>query len=107
MAKLKDIFEEAKKKYPPQNRRQSKEEYNKQPTGFFNVKRTACRDCKQGFTYTYITLDKNNKRKYISSVDFRQLRKKVIEKKLPWGINNRNNALKTAKECGYPLYDLR
>lgn len=106
MVLLKDIFNEAKKKYPPHNGTKSSKKYNTKTTGFINVKKIACRDCKQGFTYTYITLSDDNKRKYISSVDFLQLKRKILDQGLPWGINNRVNALKTVKESGYSLYDL-
>lgn len=107
MVLLKDLFDEAKQKYPPQNKTKAYHRYNKEgETGFYNVRKRKCRDCKQGVTYTYITLKENGKRKYITSVDFLILKSKITERNLPWGVNNRKKALKTAKEVGYSIKDL-
>lgn len=107
MVLLKDMFEEAKKKYPPHNKTKAYKRTNKNgETGFYNVRRMECKGCKQGIIYTYITLRDDGKRKHISSVDFLRLKEKIVKEKLPWGVNNRSKAIKTAKEVGYSLNEL-
>lgn len=103
---LKDLIEEAKKKYPLRNRSKHSSKPPK-PTGFYNVKKIHCQECKQGFTYSYGFIDENEKKRFITRVSFIQLKRDVNARSLPWGIIDRSRALKTAREVGLPIYDLK
>lgn len=53
--------------------------------GLFRVYKSQNKSCKQGWDYCYNYVE-NKKRKELHSVDIFKLRKKVIEKGLPWII---------------------
>ena len=53
--------------------------------GLFRVFKAQNKSCKQGFDYCYNYTD-GNKRKELHSIDILKLRKRVIEKGLPWVI---------------------
>lgn len=107
MVSLKQQFEEAKKKYKlprPSSQSISKEV----ETGFFKTKKIRCQGCKQGFIYRYKWFDKEeNKYKVLSSINIRKLKDKVKSKNLKWEVDSYYKARKTAKEAGFPLYDLK
>lgn len=53
-------------------------------TGIFRVSKCRCKECKNGFTWTYRYYDENGKPKTISSVDLKILEQKVLELGLEW-----------------------
>ena len=53
-------------------------------SGYFNVSKRTCKECKQGFTWTYRYHDENNNRKTIVAVDIEELKRKVLDKGLIW-----------------------
>lgn len=56
-------------------------------SGYRNVYRKKCKTCKQGFRYVYqYTI--NNETIFISSINIKDLEKKVKERKLPWECYN-------------------
>lgn len=56
----------------------------KNTLGYYNVTKQNDKSCKQGYIFTYRYIDKNGKRKSISSVDIKVLEQKVKAKKLKW-----------------------
>lgn len=80
---------------------------NKYKTGFKNISKVYCQSCKNDFTYQYEYYDENDKRKYLTSVDFMVLKEKVLAKRLEWGVDSVYYARKTAKEVGLPLRNLK
>lgn len=66
-------------------------------TGFLGVSKTQNKRVKQGFIYQY-NLPYNSKgiNSSFGSISFEKLRKKVLDKGLPWELINRD----IAKECG-------
>lgn len=69
--------------------------------GLFRVFKAPNKSCKKGFDYCY-NYTENNKRKEIHSVDILKLRKRVIEKGLPWIVVDVN---KVKAEFGDNLAD--
>lgn len=57
--------------------------------GLFRVFKSQNKSCKQGFDYCY-NYTENNKRKEIHSIDILKLKKRVIEKGLPWIVVDEN-----------------
>lgn len=53
-------------------------------SGYLYVYKQKTKRCKQGFIWTYKYYDENGKRKSISSIDIKKLKKKVKAKGLEW-----------------------
>lgn len=109
---LKDLFEKKLKEQwysddtrtTPDRKRLPKYLYK---TGFKHITKVYCQSCKKKFTYQYEYYDKNNKRRYLTSVDFFKLKEKAKKIGLEWTIDSMYYARKTAKELGVSLGDLR
>ena len=109
---LKELFErELKKQWVSKDRKLGvkgkllpDDEYK---TGFKRTKKVDCPSCRQKFTYQYGYFDKKQqKHRNITSIDLPKLRKKIKEKNLPWGVENKEYAEKTAKNIGISLKEL-
>lgn len=53
-------------------------------SGYFRVSKQKCKTCKKGFRWRYSYIDKDKKRKDITSVDINKLKEKVISNNLIW-----------------------
>jgi len=56
----------------------------KTSTGFFRVHKQKKNNCNQGFTWRYMYVDENGKRKAISNVNLNKLKENVLAKGLEW-----------------------
>lgn len=56
----------------------------KNTLGYYNVSKRDDKSCKQGYIFIYRYIDKNGKRKSLSSVDIKVLEQKVRAKNLKW-----------------------
>ena len=95
---LGELVEEARKKHglkkPIKRGRKRKK---MPPTGLYNVKRTYCDNCSQGFIWAYTYKDTKGKNKIISRVDLLELRKEVRRKKLRWNIEDYDRIKETVE----------
>lgn len=110
MVLLKDLVDEAKKKYK-YGRKVEKEKRKKEVkrkkgkftsrTGFYNLIRISCPECTQGYIWVY-----SHEGNRISRVNFMELKSIILSNGWRWEIEDRNEAFYTSKLVGYPLYDL-
>ena len=70
------------KKFSDEHKRKMSE--SKNSSGYFRVSKNKNKSCKQGFTWRYLYVDEEGKRKKIESVDIEKLEKKVKARGLKW-----------------------
>jgi len=98
---LGELFREAMKgqsTYKQKNRQPSRRQRSTD-TGIRHVHIVKCSDCKQGFTWRYSKME-NNYKVTLQATDLKVLKKRVMARKLPWGVYNEklyNKTLKRAK----------
>lgn len=56
----------------------------KNSTGYFRISKQKCKTCKRGFRYVYSYYDENGEQKAITSINIKELERKVKEKDLLW-----------------------
>lgn len=104
---LRKLFDEAFKKQNYRvNKVKRKKRYNSNKSGFFRVQKTTCRDCKNGFIWSYRVQAQDDEHK-ISRVDILRLKKDIQDMGLPWYVIDEKKARKTAREAHYSLDKLR
>lgn len=105
---LKDLFEEAERKYGRRavvSKKGGHLKRSKKNTGLLNVYRVSCSSCKRKFMYHYV-INKNSKKTAMNSTKILNLKEKVLDAGLEWRVVDEYWAKQTAKEDDIPLSKL-